>query len=93
MGTWIHRIAYCTWIDGLRGRNTLEPIGEPWWQLQPGPLPSPLEAAADAEEQRRLWKEVAGLPEHERQIIHLHFGQPRPQRKETCWNLEFGSIL
>ncbi len=28
VGTWIHRIAYCTWIDWLRGRTAMEPIGE-----------------------------------------------------------------
>jgi RNA polymerase sigma-70 factor (ECF subfamily) len=79
VGTWIHRIAYCTWIDWLRGRNNEQPIGELWWEIQPCPLPSPLEAVAEAEEQQRLWKEVAGLPEEERQIIHLHFGQQLTQ--------------
>ena len=79
VGTWIHRIAYCTWIDWLRGRTAMEPIGESGWQVQPCPLPSPLEAAAEAEEQQRLWNEVARLPEEERQIIHLHFGQQLTQ--------------
>ena len=79
VATWIHRIAYCTWIDWLRGREATEPVGDPWWQAQLSPLPSPLEAAAEAEDQRRLWREVAGLPDDERQIIHLHFGQQLTQ--------------
>jgi RNA polymerase sigma-70 factor (ECF subfamily) len=57
----------------------MEPIGESGWQVQPCLLPSPLEAVAEAEEQQHLWNEVSRLPEEERQIIHLHFGQQLTQ--------------
>lgn len=75
ISTWMHRIAYHTWVDWLRRHRPATPRSEHWWRELPGDLPSPLQAAATEESLRALWAQVDRLPEEERQVIHLHFGQ------------------
>jgi RNA polymerase sigma-70 factor (ECF subfamily) len=77
--TWIHRIAYCTWVDWLRRQRKPEVRSDGWWDNLPCPTADPSHAAMDAESLRDLWSQVASLPEEERQVIHLHFGQQLTQ--------------
>jgi RNA polymerase sigma-70 factor (ECF subfamily) len=77
--TWIHRIAYCTWIDWVRRQRKPETQSEGWWDNLPCPVANPSIAAMDAESQRNLWMQVAALPDDERHVIHLHFGQQLTQ--------------
>ncbi len=77
--TWIHRIAYCTWVDWMRRQRKPEIRSEVWWDSLPCPTADPSHAAMDAESLRDLWFQVASLPEEERQVIHLHFGQQLTQ--------------
>ena len=76
LNTWVHRIAYCTYIDWVRQR---EPGGEQpqeWWNTLPANGPSPFESAAEADSARRLCVLVQGLePESRRAAIHLHYYQ------------------
>jgi RNA polymerase sigma-70 factor, ECF subfamily len=77
--TWIHRIAYCTWVDWIRRQRTPEIRAEGWWDNLPCPAADPSNAAIDAESLRDLWSQVASLPEEERQVVHLHFAQQLTQ--------------
>jgi RNA polymerase sigma-70 factor, ECF subfamily len=74
--TWVHRIAYCTYIDWVRQK---EPTGEQtqvWWETLPAKGPTPFESAAEADSARRLYVLVQGLePESRRAAIHLHYYQ------------------
>jgi len=76
INTWIHRIAYCTYIDWVRQR---EPGGEQpqaWWDSLPAKEISPFESAAEADSARRLYLLVQDLePESRRAAIHLHYYQ------------------
>jgi RNA polymerase sigma-70 factor (ECF subfamily) len=75
LSTWLHRIAYCTWVDWLRKRR--QPIAQPdrWWLDLPADFPSPFDRAETAERLVALWHQVDQLPEEERQAIHLRYGQ------------------
>lgn len=75
VSTWIHRIAYCAWVDWVRQQRPAVPQSEHWWHELPGDFPSPLEAAVTAEQVHRLWALVDRLPDEERQAIHLRYGQ------------------
>lgn len=75
VSTWMHRIAYHTWVDWLRRRRPATPRSEHWWQELPGDAPTPLQSAAREDRLRTLWDQVDRLPAEERQVIHLHFGQ------------------
>ncbi|MCW5557117.1 MAG: RNA polymerase sigma factor [Verrucomicrobiae bacterium] len=79
ISTWMHRIAYCTWVDWLRQHRAAASQSEHWWRELPGDFPSPLQTTATEERLRLLWQQVDQLPEEERQIIHLHFGQQLTQ--------------
>jgi RNA polymerase sigma-70 factor, ECF subfamily len=75
VSTWIHRIAYCTWVDWLRQHRPAIARSEHWWRELPGDFPSPLQAAATDERLRALWEQVDKLPEEERQVVQLYYGQ------------------
>lgn len=75
VSTWMHRIAFCTWVDWQRRHSPTSLQSEHWWRELPGDFPSPFRAAVTDERLRALWEQVDQLPEEERQVIQLHFGQ------------------
>jgi RNA polymerase sigma-70 factor (ECF subfamily) len=76
LNTWIHRIAYCTYIDWVRQRRPGEEQPEGWWESLPATGMSPFESVAEADWARQLYALVQHLePESRRAAIHLHYYQ------------------
>lgn len=75
ISTWIHRIAYCAYVDWLRQSRPPTPQTEAWWHDLPTTDPTPFDQSADLEASRRLYAAVDRLPDENRQAIHLHYYQ------------------
>jgi RNA polymerase sigma-70 factor (ECF subfamily) len=76
LNTWVHRIAYCTYVDWVRQRDPGGEQPQAWWDALPAKEPSPFESVAEADAVRRLYLLVQGLePESRRAAIHLHYYQ------------------
>ena len=76
VSTWLHRIAYCTYVDWVRRQRPAGTMPEAWWETLPAAEPSPLEALAAADFARRLYALVETLdPECRRAAVHLHYYQ------------------
>ena len=75
VSTWMHRIAYCTYVDWVRQVRPATEQTEIWWQQISAPGPDPSQHLADAEIARQLYAFVDALPDAERQPIHLHYYQ------------------
>ncbi len=73
--TWIHRIAYCNYIDWIRQSKPTLQVDDEWWRLIPATGPTPAQEACDIDERRRLYSAVERLPDEDRQAIHLHYYQ------------------
>jgi len=74
--TWVHRIAYCTYVDWVRQRRAGSDQPQTWWETLPATGPSPFDSAAESDTARRLYLLVQGLePESRRAAIHLHYYQ------------------
>ena len=77
-GTWLHRIAYCVWLDNqrraARGRAVLSLRADGGSK----PIPetcAPLRGLVVEEETRRLYGAVQGLTESHRLVVVLHYLQ------------------
>ncbi len=76
VSTWLHRIAYCTYVDWVRRQRPTGTMPDGWWETLPAGEPSPLEALAEADLARRLYTLVEQLdPECRRAAVHLHYYQ------------------
>ena len=75
VSTWIHRIAYCTYVDWLRKSHAPTEQTESWWEAIQAEGATPSEQASDVETARRVYAAVDRLPDDDRQIIHLHYYQ------------------
>jgi RNA polymerase sigma-70 factor (ECF subfamily) len=75
VSTWMHRIAYCSYVDWLRQSTPPDERSEAWWQRLPSDAPLPSDALAAHETLQRVCAAVAQLAEDERQPIHLHYLQ------------------
>jgi RNA polymerase sigma-70 factor, ECF subfamily len=75
VASWIHGIAYHTYIDWRRAERRPEPQSDAWWQACPAPEPAPDEAVACADLARRLYACVDGLEPELRDAVHLHYYQ------------------
>lgn len=53
--TWIHRIAFCAYVDGARQSRPPAPQTEDWWHDIPSTDPTPFEQSACLEDRRRLY--------------------------------------
>jgi RNA polymerase sigma-70 factor (ECF subfamily) len=75
VSSWIHRIAYCSYVDWLRKSHQPTEQTDSWWAgiLAEGLTPS--EQAACVETARRIYAAVDGLADDDRQLIHLHYYQ------------------
>jgi len=75
VSTWIHRIAYHTYLDWLRKDHHATQQTESWWQNLPEESMGPLERASQSESARHLYAQVERLEEELRQAVHLHYYQ------------------
>jgi RNA polymerase sigma-70 factor, ECF subfamily len=76
--TWLHRIAYCGWLDGrrraARGRAALDRLSREEAEPISGPL-APLRGLIVEEETRQLYAAVQRLTESHRVVVVLHYLQ------------------
>ena len=75
VSTWIHRIAYFTYVDWVRRARPSTEQHDSWWRGIPASDPTPLERAEELETRRRVYAAVDKLAEEQRQGIHLHYYQ------------------
>jgi RNA polymerase sigma-70 factor (ECF subfamily) len=74
--TWLHRIAYNTYVDWQRSnKGSIQPQTDRWWQACADTNPGPLANAADRQLAQRLYEAVDRLEEDRKQVIHLHYYQ------------------
>jgi RNA polymerase sigma-70 factor (ECF subfamily) len=75
--TWLHRIAYNTYVDWQRRNRggSLSSQADHWWQGCADTNPGPLANAGDRQLAQRLYEAVDRLEEDRKQIIHLHYYQ------------------
>jgi RNA polymerase sigma-70 factor (ECF subfamily) len=74
VSTWIHRIAYHTYVDWRRQQHgKLAHPSEEWWQTCEAPEPNPLEDAMDRDLARFLYAAVERLDEALRPAVYLHY--------------------
>lgn len=73
--TWLHRIAYCAYVDWRRTKDRLDFPPEEWWQTCVADGPSPFADAADREQANLLYAAVEQLDETAREVVHLHYYQ------------------
>ncbi len=85
--TWIHRIAYTTYIDWYRSCKRDTVVCNSWVDECPYPHPDPSEDFSQRQEALRLYQAVEALDEHLRQVIYLHYYQELPLR-ETAYVLQ-----
>ncbi len=75
VGSWIHSIAYHTYVDWRRGNHHPEPRSDHWWAGRVCGAPRPDELAARRDLAARLYTLVDALPAELRETVHLHYYQ------------------
>jgi len=85
--TWIHRIAYHTYIDWIRRSRPPTQQTEDWWHDIPATEPIPSDRFAALETAQQLYRAVEKLPDVQRQAIHFHYYQGL-SLTQTCEVLE-----
>src|SRR5262245_43343801 len=75
LGSWIHSIAYHTYVDWRRGNSRTEERPNEWWALQTSPEPRPDEAALANDLAAKLYAFVDKLEPDLRTTVHLHYYQ------------------
>ena len=73
--TWLHRIAYCTYVDWRRAKDRLDFPPDEWWETCVADGSSPFEDAVERERARQLYAAVEQLDETAREVVHLHYYQ------------------
>ncbi len=72
--TWIHRIAYHTYVDWRRQQlGRLSYPSDAWWETCKSSAPSPFEDAMDRDVARLLYAAVEQLDEGIKPVIYLHY--------------------
>ena len=75
VATWIHRIAYRTYLDWLRRDHHSSDQSQSWWQSLPAEGVDPFDRTAEMDSARRLYAAVERLEQSLRQAVHLHYYQ------------------
>lgn len=73
--TWLHRIAYCAYVDWRRAKDRFHAQTDAWWEARIANGQSPFEDAVERETAHRLYAAVEQLDEPAREAIHLHYYQ------------------
>jgi RNA polymerase sigma-70 factor, ECF subfamily len=73
--TWLHQLAYRTYVDWLRGRRPAESAPDSWWNNLRANEPDPSLAAEDRDLAQRTYAEIDRLDDRLRQAVHLHYYQ------------------
>ena len=73
--TWLHRIAYNTYIDWKRGNSSTQFNADQWWQECIDQNPGPLANLAKRQLAQRLYEVVDQHDEDKKHTVHLHYYQ------------------
>jgi RNA polymerase sigma-70 factor (ECF subfamily) len=74
--TWLHRIAYNTYIDWQRRRPTqIQSTSDESWQEWTDNNPDPFANAAEQQTAKRLYEAVDKLDDGKKHVVHLHYYQ------------------
>ncbi len=85
--SWVHRVAYNTFVDWLRAKNISVPRQLTWWESLEDRTPGPLKSLEQKQIVEKLYKAVENLDEDKRAVIHLRYYQ-RLTIKETAFVLD-----
>jgi RNA polymerase sigma-70 factor (ECF subfamily) len=75
VGSWIHSIAYHTYIDWRRANHRTEARPPEWWTECVAGEPQPDQALADKDLAARVYRMVDQLATDLRETVHLHYYQ------------------
>ncbi len=75
VGSWIHSIAYHTYVDWLRASHRTEPRSEEWWAARASSEPGPDEIVSRSDAAGTVYAAVDQLPAELRDTVHLHYYQ------------------
>ncbi len=84
--SWIHRVAYNTFIDWLRAKRISVPKQLTWWESLEDTNQSPLKSLEQKQIVEKLYKAVENLDEDKRAVFHLRYYQ-HLSIKETAFVL------
>ncbi len=73
--SWLHGIAWRTYVDWLRSPRRTHPASDAWWEACPAPGPGPDGQAAAADLAACAWAAVERLEPDARAAVHLHYYQ------------------
>jgi len=74
--TWLHKIAYNTYIDWRRAdAGGARDYPDPWWEECMDANPGPLASVADRQTAQRLYEAVDRLDDDQKHVVHLHYYQ------------------
>ncbi|MFN0066869.1 MAG: RNA polymerase sigma factor [Limisphaerales bacterium] len=73
--SWLHGIAWRTYVDWLRAPRRTEPASDAWWEACPAPAPGPDVVVADADLAACAYAAVDRLGPDARVTVHLHYYQ------------------
>lgn len=76
--TWLHGIAYHTYLDWRRKRNLNDVQSDEWWDTRAADSSTPYENTAERELAHQLYRWVDELDDEKKQAVHLHFYQNLP---------------
>jgi RNA polymerase sigma-70 factor, ECF subfamily len=75
VSSWMHAIAWHTYVDWLRRAPRLEGRPDAWWEACVSPATSPAEALAQADLAATVYARVDQLEPDLRIAVHLHYYQ------------------
>ena len=75
VGSWIHSIAYHTYVDWRRADHRAEPRSPEWWAECASNEPAPDEVATRKDMAATVYAAVDALAPELRETIHLHYYQ------------------
>lgn len=75
VSSWIHSIAYYTYVDWRRANHRTEPRSREWWAERVAVEPRPDEVAADRDLAAKVYATVDKLAPELRETVHLHYYQ------------------
>ena len=75
LSSWLHGIAYRTYVDWLRAERRSVSQPDSWWQAIGDPYPSPDRLASTGDDRAAVYAAVDALEPALRETIHLHYYQ------------------
>jgi len=75
VGSWIHSIAYHTYIDWRRANHRMESRSPEWWAERVALEPKPDDLVAGRDLAARVYATVDKLTSELRETVHLHYYQ------------------